>query len=880
MTLHSSDDALRPRAQDGFSHPSRLSDKASGRLARVANFIAAYREHGYRVARIDPLNLVAAVAVDELTPQWHGLSSAALFPGDAAELDPVAGIAGLHRRLQDVYCGPVGLDASGVRDAARRDWLFNSMESGQALARPSPADQVGLLRRLLAAEEWERVVQRTFPQAKRFSLEGCESMLPLMDTLIEMAALHGIGKAFVGMPHRGRLNTLVNLMGYPPERMMAYLDTTSASAVAQQDLPYHFGGLSAKETSYGKVMLFLAHNPSHLQSVHPVVSGMSRAVSDDDGASGSSCVPIVIHGDAAFAGQGVVMETLNLTQANGYSLGGTIHIVVNNQIGFTTPNPLQPQTHRYCTDIARMIDAPVFHVNADHPEDVMAVARVAFDYRMAFGVDVVIDLVGYRRLGHAEQDIPSVTQAALHAVIDRHPTVTALYGDQMVATDVVSTATLGELRARAATSFHEDARADWQFPPPAVPSFADDARAGAPLSLVRLRELVRAMTAVPAGQRFHDVIHRLIGQWRDAVAREEGIANWCLAENLAYASLLSDGHGVRISGMDVGRGTFMHRHAVWHASEPSPDYADRFVPLRRVAQPGTPFDVVNSPLSEEAVLGFEYGYSTQSRRDLVIWEAQYGDFVNGAQIMIDQYIVSGEAKWGYQSALVILLPHGHEGVGPEHSSGYLSRFLQLCAQDNIRVAFPSNAAQWFHLLRRQALSPQRKPLVVMTPKAQLYANPGSHSVMSELIDGAFQPVLADDAKRDPNRVTRVVLCSGKVFYALQAARDAADTGTGTRADMNTVALLRLELLYPFPKAALAAALAPFVNLAEIVWVQEEDANQGAWQFVRDHLDEACGEAVALRKACPAATPSGARSSAKMQQRDQDDLIAAALGERR
>lgn len=871
MTLHSSDDAIRPHAHTDSSPSFHPSDKASGRRARVANFIAAYRDHGYRVARIDPLGLMPAVAVRELTPQWHGLPAEALFPEDLADQNSVMGIAGLRERLQDVYCGPVGLDASGVRDAARREWLFNAMESGQALARPTPTDQVGLLRRLLAAEEWERFVQRDFPQAKRFSLEGCESMVPLMDTLVEMAALHGIGKVFVGMPHRGRLNTLVNLMGYPPERMMEYLDTKSARSVAQQDLPYHFGGLSAKETSYGKVMLFLAHNPSHLQSVHPVVSGMSRAVADDDGANGASCVPIVIHGDAAFAGQGVVMETLNLTQASGYSLGGTVHIVVNNQIGFTTPNPLKPEVNRYCTDIARMIDAPVFHVNADHPEDVMAVARVAFDYRMAFGVDVVIDLVGYRRLGHAEQDIPSVTQAALHAVIDRHPTVTELYGDQMVATDVVSTAVLGELRARAVTAFHEDARADWQFPREDVSSGLAPTRTDTPLSLVRLRELVRAMTAIPAGQRFHDVIHRLIAQWRDAVTHEDNIANWCLAENLAYASLLSDGHGVRISGMDVGRGTFMHRHAVWHASQPSPDFADTFIPLERVAQPGTRFDVVNSPLSEEAVLGFEYGYSTHSQRDLVIWEAQYGDFVNGAQIMIDQYIVSGEDKWGYQSALVILLPHGHEGVGPEHSSGYLSRFLQLCAGDNIRVAFPSNAAQWFHLLRYQALSPQRKPLVVMTPKAQLYANPRSHSAMSELLDGAFEPVLPDAAPRDPGAVTRVVLCSGKVFYALQDARDAADTGS--------VALLRIELLFPFPQDALRAALAPFVNLTEIVWLQEEDANQGAWQFIRDHLDEARGATVALRRVCPAATPSGARSSAKMQLRDQADLIASALGGR-
>ncbi|MGI4861841.1 MAG: 2-oxoglutarate dehydrogenase E1 component [Janthinobacterium lividum] len=870
MTLHSSDDAIRPRVQADSSHPSSQSHKAGGRLARVANFISAYRDHGYRVARIDPLDLMSAVAVQELTPQWHGLLSETLFPGDAANQESDAGIAGLHQRLQDVYCGPVGLDASGVRDAARREWLFNAMEAGQALARPAPADQVGLLRRLLAAEEWERFVQRDFPQAKRFSLEGCESMLPLMDTLVEMAALHGIGKVFVGMPHRGRLNALVNLMGYPPEQMLEYLDTKSARSVAQQDLPYHFGGLSAKETAYGKVMLFLAHNPSHLQSVHPVVSGMSRAASDNEGGNGSSCVPIVIHGDAAFAGQGVVMETLNLTQAEGYSLGGTIHIVVNNQIGFTTPNPLKPEVNRYCTDIARMIDAPVFHVNADHPEDVLAVARVAFDYRMAFGVDVVIDLVGYRRLGHAEQDIPSVTQSALHARIDRHPTVTALYGDQMVATDVVSTVVLGELRARAATAFHEDARAEWQFPPEAPLSSIAQTPDAAALSLVRLRELVRAMTAIPAGQRFHDVIHRLIGQWRDAVTGEDKMANWCLAENLAYASLLSDGHGVRISGMDVGRGTFMHRHAVWHASEPSPDFAERFIPLERVAMPGTHFDVVNSPLSEEAVLGFEYGYSTHSQRDLVIWEAQYGDFVNGAQIMIDQYIVSGEAKWGYQSALVILLPHGHEGVGPEHSSGYLSRFLQLCAGDNIRVAFPSNAAQWFHLLRLQALSPQRKPLVVMTPKAQLYANPRSHSAMRELVDGVFQPVLPDVAPRDAAAVTRVVLCSGKVFYALQDARDAADTGT--------VALLRIELLYPFPQEALRAALAPFVNLTEIVWMQEEDANQGAWQFVRDHLDDARGATVTVRRVCPASTPSGARSSARMQQQDQADLIAAALGE--
>jgi 2-oxoglutarate dehydrogenase E1 component len=829
--------------------------------SQVASFIDAYRQQGYRVARLDPLALMLPPDVPELEPQFHGLSPTQERAPEGAVFPSALTVRELERQLKRVYCGAIGLDCSGIRSERRRRWLFARMESASQANQPSTRERAAVLRRLVAAEMWERHVAARHEHAKRFSLEGCESLVPLLDAIVDHAGRHGVEQIFIGMPHRGRLNALVNVMGFPAEQILACLDPDSDVAATQRDLPYHRGGTARKETPHGDVTLFLAHNPSHLQSGYPVVSGMTRAFQDEH--PDSPCLPLMIHGDAAFAGQGIVMETLNLTRKRGYTLGGTIHVIVNNQIGFTTPNRMDIHANEYCTDVARMIDAPVLHVNADHPDDVVRAVGIAFDYRMKHGADVVIDLIGYRRLGHSEHDIPAITQPLLQAAIASRPTVTELYHveiDEQAPLDALRAEALANLQARRTLP-------DAALAVPAASS--DDATPLQPLSRARLRELTTALTTAPDRLQLHDWLRERIRAWRDVVEIESHSVDWCFAENLAYASLLEEGLGIRISGMDVGRGTFMHRHAVWHSQARAHCGGETYSPLQHIAAHQGDVDIVDSPLTEEAVLGFEYGYSVQSKTRLAMWEAQFGDFVNGAQVIIDQYIASGQYKWGYQSALAVLLPHGHEGVGPEHSSGYLGRFLQLCADGNLRVVMPSTSSQWFHLLREQAVAQNPKPLIVMSPKSQLYGNRRSHSPLRDLMSGKFSPVVEDPDITTPETVTRVVLASGKFFYELQAAR-AASGHRGT-------ALLRIEQLYPFPARELANALARFPRLAEIVWAQEEEKNLGAWHFVRDEVHAQLPSGCCLSDVCRTATPSGAHASIRAHQEEQRRLVAAALG---
>jgi len=831
--------------------------------ALIRRFIDAYREHGYRRARLDPLAQVPLPEVPELRPAYHGLDPVQKRAPDRASLPTATSVRELESQLRHLYCGAIGLDCTGVRSKQRRTWLFARMESDLQQPPCTPSQKRALLRRLLAAQMWEHHVASRFEHAKRFSLEGCESLVPLLDALVEHAGRHGARQVFLGMPHRGRLNALVNVLGFDPATVLARLDPDSDVARTQRDLPYHLGGTAQRQTAHGEVALRMAHNPSHLQSVFPVVSGMARAYQDEH--PNTPCLPVVVHGDAAFAGQGVVMETLNLTRKHGYTLGGTVHVIVNNQVGFTTPNRMDIRAHAYCTDVARMIDAPVLHVNADHPEDVVRAACIALDYRMEHGTDIVIDLIGYRRLGHSEHDEPALTQASLQAAIAAHASVTEQYHAASG-----EACALAELRAEALR--HLQARpAPVGLPDAGYASAAGTRSPLPPLSLTRLRELTATLTTPPEGVLLHDIVRKLIGRWRAAVTHDDNTLDWSVAETLAYATLLEAGHGVRLSGMDVGRGTFMHRHAVWHAQGHASRPADTYVPLQHVAQGQGAIDVVNSPLAEEAVLGFEYGYSVQTQTRLTLWEAQFGDFVNEAQVIIDQYIASGEYKWGYRSALAVLLPHGHEGVGPEHSSGYLGRFLQLCAGQNLRVVVPSTSGQWFHLLREQATAGEPKPLVVMAPKTQLYQDARSHSAIHTLTSSAFVPVLPDRGALDATAVTRAVLCSGKFFYELLTRRDAAQ-----RRD---TALIRIEQLYPFPTEALAAALAAFPKLAEVVWAQEEDMNQGAWHFVRDDLQACLPAACRLTSVCRIATASGAHASIRGHQEEQRRLVAAALGER-
>ncbi len=827
----------------------------------VTQLIDAYREHGYRRARLDPLARVPMPEVPELRLRFHGLDPAQKRDPASTVLPAATTVQELERQLKRVYCGAIGLDCSSVRKRQRRAWLYARMEAELQAPPLAPDQKRWLLGRLVAAEMWERLAGGTFAHAKRFSLEGCESLVPLLDTLVEAGAGHGVRQVFLGLPHRGRLNMLVNVMGFDARGMLDRLDPDSDVARAQRDLPYHLGGVARRMAAGDETTLVLAPNPSHLQSVYPVVCGMARAHADEH--PGTPCLPVMVHGDAAFAGQGVVMETLNLTRRSGYAAGGVVHVIVNNQIGFTTPNVMDVRAHDYCTDVTRMVDAPVLHVNADDPEAVLRAARLALAYRMEHGADIVIDLIGYRRLGHSEHDTPAVTQPALHAAIAAHPTVTEQYHAASA-----ESMRLADLREAAVRDLQAGSGAVSLACGASLPQSAER-RPLQPLSLRRVQALTQTLTTPPDSVLLHDVVRALCERWRLAVSSDEHAADWCLAEHLAHATLLEDGHSIRLAGMDVGRGTFMHRHAVWHSQAMLSVAGDRHIPLQHVAPCQGAFDIVNSPLSEEAALGFEYGYSVQTRTRLTLWEAQFGDFANGAQVFIDQYIASGEYKWGCQSALAMLLPHGHEGVGPEHSNGFLGRFLQLCAEGNLRVVVPSTSGQWFHLLREHATLATPKPLIVMSPKSELYGNGRSHSRVQDLIEGGFMPVLADAWLADSQAVTRVVLCSGKFFYELLAQRE-----QDARAD---VALVRVEQLYPFPQAALMAALAAFPNLKEVVWAQEEDANQGAWRFVRDALEICLPEGSRLASVCRSATPSGAHASVRAHQTEQRRLVATAFG---
>ncbi|WP_288392869.1 2-oxoglutarate dehydrogenase E1 component [uncultured Herbaspirillum sp.] len=833
--------------------------------ARVQSFIEAYRNEGYRIADIDPLGTISLPEIPALLPQTHALEDEDIILAQHRLLDGLGltTVKELTHHLSRLFCAALALDASGVRDEARRQWLFARLAARDHGAEPGAPERAAVLARLAAAEQWEHYLQQDYPQAKRFSLEGCESLLLLMDALVERSSFYQLDQLFMAMPHRGRLNLLVNLMQMPAAEIVAYFDperTTPAAANAV-DLPYHLGAQTVRATAHGKVGLLLAHNPSHLESAYPVLLGMTRGY---HARHPQAPLPasVVIHGDAAFCGQGVVMESLKLAQHPGYGVGGTVHVIVNNQIGFTTPNPLDPENHGYCTDIARIVGAPVLHVNADQPEMVLRAARIAFDYRMQFGADVVIDLVGYRRWGHAEQDTATVTQPLLHGFIDKHPPVTQLYAQAGWPGSEEGMALLAASSQQALAAF-KASRVGSAIAAAAVP--ASPAPVAGP-DLLRIRQFVERMTRLPDGFEAHPAILRLIAQWQDCVSAPEQACSWNFAENMAYASLLAEGHGVRISGMDVQRGTFMQRHAVWHAVDTAQGVQQAYWPLRQVAAPSAALEVINSPLSEEAVVGFEYGFSVQAGANaLVIWEAQFGDFVNGAQIMIDQYVTSGGGKWGYPSALTLLLPHGYEGVGPEHSTGYLSRMLLLCAGQNIRVACPTTSAQWFHLLREQALQAER-PLVVFTPKSVLHAQARSHSPLSALLQGAFQP-LSEDLEAPPvQQVRRLVLCSGKVRHDLAAAR--------SQVVNDETVLLSVEQLYPFPTQALGERLNSYPNLAEVIWVQEEERNQGAWLCVRDAIEAALPAGVPLRAVYRPDTATGPTASKTTHYAQQAALMQA------
>ncbi|MDB5773930.1 MAG: sucA [Herbaspirillum sp.] len=829
----------------------------------VTQLIANYRELGSRFANLDPLQRQERPSIPELEPSFYGFSDADMdivfnisntyFGGETAKLRD------LLQALRDTYTRSIGAEFMYVSDPSEVRWIQERLESTRAAPNFSSDKKKHILDRLTAAEGLERYLHTRYVGQKRFSLEGGESFIASLDETIQRAGEKGVQEIVIGMAHRGRLNVLVNILGKTPQELFAEFEGKHEDDLPAGDVKYHKGFSSDISTPGGPIHLSLAFNPSHLEIVNPVVEGSVKARMERRGdKDGQQVLPILVHGDAAFAGQGVVMETLNLAQTRGYGTGGTLHIVINNQIGFTTSDPRDTRSTLYCSDVVKMIEAPVLHVNADDPEAVVFATQIALDYRVEFKKDIVVDIICFRKLGHNEQDTPALTQPLMYKKIGQHPGTRKLYADKLIVqkvlpedggdkmvTDYRSAMDAGNLAVDPVLSnFKSKYAVDWM--PFLNRKWTDAADTSVPLT--ELKRMAARITVVPQGFKPHTLVEKVLKD-RAAMGAGEMNLDWGMGEHLAYASLVSSGYGVRLTGQDAGRGTFVHRHAVLHDQNRERWDAGTYVPLENVADNQAPFTVIDSVLSEEAVLGFEYGYSTAEPNTLTIWEAQFGDFANGAQVVIDQFISSGEVKWGRASGLTLMLPHGYEGQGPEHSSARLERFLQLCADNNMQVVQPTTAAQIFHLLRRQMIRLFRKPLIIMTPKS-LLRNKDAGSPLSELSKGSFQTVIDEvDDKIDVKKVKRIVACSGKVYYDLVNARK-------ERGQSDT-AIIRLEQLYPFPHKAFATALKRFPNFNELIWAQDEPQNQGAWLQIQHNIFENLSEGQKLAYAGRPASASPA-----------------------
>jgi 2-oxoglutarate dehydrogenase E1 component len=857
------------------------------RLSGVAWLVNAYRSRGHLEADLDPLGMFVRAPHPDLDPATYGYTEADMdrvVPSGGFGNVPERVLRDLIARLRATYCGTIGLEYMHISAPVRKSWLAERMEqgSGYELDRET---QIGILEQLVAAEGFERFLHAKYIGTKRFSLEGSETLIPLLELVLEQAARSGVEEAVIGMAHRGRLNVLVHTMGKKPSQVFTeFEDIDAESSLGSGDVKYHMG-YSCDRVIKGRTLhLSLAFNPSHLEAVDPVVVGRVRAKQRrrHDFAH-AKVLGILLHGDAAFAGQGLVPETLNLTELHGYRTGGTVHVIVNNQIGFTT-SPQESRSTPYATDVAKMIQCPIFHVNGEDPDAVARVIHLAMDYRDQFKSDVVIDMFCYRKYGHNEADEPSFTQPLLYRKIERKESIFSIYSRRLIAQGVVTEHEVMDMAKRLQTELEhelEQARAAakrpeieallgvWEGYVGGADSSVPDVDTGVPRA--RLEEITERAIAVPEGFHPNPKIARLF-KTRLAMGKGEQSVDWGMGEILAYGSLLWDGTLVRLSGQDSCRGTFSHRHAVVVDSETGEEHT----PLAHLHAHQGECRIYDSPLSEAAVLGFEFGYSLDYPDGLVIWEAQFGDFVNGAQVILDQFVSSSEDKWKRLSGLVMLLPHGYEGQGPEHSSARFERFLQLAAEDNLQVVNPTTPAQMFHLLRRQVLRRWRKPLVVLTPKS-LLRHPAAVSPLSDLTEGRFQRILGDDlfsphhgtsATMPASDVRRVMLCSGKIFYELSDERR-------KRGD-RTTAILRLEQIYPWRDEFLTAALAQFPRASEIVWVQDEPANMGAWFFVEPRLRRLVG-ASSLRAVTRAESASPATGSSKAHGIEQRNLFAEAFG---
>jgi 2-oxoglutarate dehydrogenase E1 component len=859
------------------------SPDSAAKQGAVSRLVQIYANRGHLVANLDPLGLEKRARPRVLELGYFGLTDADLdtefLTGSRPnELAPRLKLREIIAQLEYAYCATIGAEFAHVSNTEERLWLQDQYLVGRLRGKLTTEEQKNILWQLAAAEGLERYLHTKYVGQKRFSLEGGDTLIPLMDDLIQRGGEQGVEECVIGMAHRGRLNVLVNVLGKSPSVLFNEFEGKYDTAHMQGsgDVKYHKGFSSDLRTPGGNVHVALAFNPSHLEVVNPVVEGSVRARQERRGdVTGTRVLPILVHGDAAFAGQGVVMETLQLSQARAFFTGGSIHIIINNQVGFTTSDPRDARSTMYCSDVAKMLETPIFHVNADDPESVVFVTRLALAYRQRFHKDVVIDLVCYRRHGHNEADEPSATQPMMYQVIRKHSTTRKIYADKLVAQGVITDADVAAMTESYRQGLDEgrpQARAslgmignkytvDWGKY--LGNDWSERVKGGG--DMARLKALGARIVSFPPDMALHPRVAQVMANRVKMLAGELPL-DWGCAETLAYASILEEGNAIRFTGQDAGRGTFFHRHAVLHDQATGKSY----VPLQHIAERQPSFQIIDSVLSEEAVLGFEYGYSTTDPSALVIWEGQFGDFVNGAQVIIDQFISSGEAKWGRLCGLTLFLPHGYEGQGPEHSSARLERFLQLCAENNMQVCVPSTPAQMYHMIRRQILRSLRKPLIVMTPKS-LLRHEQSVSSLEDLANGEFATVIDEVDKLTPANVRRVVMCSGKVYFDLLKARRAQNMNK----DNNEVALVRVEQLYPFPVPETEAVLARYPNAREVVWCQEEPQNQGAWYQIRHRLATLVGKRELLYAGrAPAAAPS--TGITKIHETEQRGLIEAAL----
>ncbi|MGN6313679.1 MAG: 2-oxoglutarate dehydrogenase E1 component [Rhodanobacteraceae bacterium] len=869
---------LNGHARAALISTSPVDEAHARKQAGVLRLLTAFRSRGHLAADLDPLAIAPKMPAPDLDLPFHGLADSDLdttfdcgtFAGGGQRMK----LRELRDRLRATYANTIGAEFMHISDVEQRRWIYSRLEKMSGDPGLTADERKRVLHKLTAAEGLERYLHTKYVGQKRFSLEGGDSLIPLLDDLVRRAASDGVRELVIGMAHRGRLNVLVNTLGKPPQKLFEEFEGKfdhPDDPAHSGDVKYHMGFSADIATPSADVHLALAFNPSHLEIVNPVVAGSVRArlTRAHDG-SQKCALPVLIHGDAALAGQGVNMELFNMSQTRGFRVGGTVHVVVNNQIGFTTP-AWEGRSTLYCTDVAKMVNAPVLHVNGDDPEAVLQCARLAFDFRQAFHKDVVIDLVCYRRHGHNEADEPAATQPVMYAKIKQTPTTRELYAKCLAEAKLIG----ADDAQKAAESYRERLEAGKPVTELAEPGhiaktqidwsrYAHGTLAQAVATGVERRlldQLAAEILKAPGGTTLQSRVAKIYDD-RRKMAKGELPLDWGYAENMAYATLIAQNYALRLVGQDAGRGTFFHRHAELHDQKTG----DVYTPLAHVRE-GVSVEIIDSLLSEEAVMAFEYGYATADPDTLVLWEAQFGDFANGAQVVMDQFISSGEAKWGRLCGLVLLLPHGYEGQGPEHSSARLERYLQLCALDNMQVCVPTTPAQMFHMLRRQMLRDARKPLVVMTPKS-LLRHKLAISSLDDLANGTFQLVIPDSRITDAKKVKRVVLCSGKVHYDLFEAAE--------KDKLKDVALVRVEQLYPFPRQEVIEQLARYPQAREVIWCQEEPMNQGAWFQIRHHLQACIGADHGLHYAGRARSPAPAAGHYNTHVVEQNALVAQAL----